>query len=164
MMRKELAALDSDEVKELSMTISLPASLHDHLETLPVVRNIKEKINEGSLVFEQIQSTVSEWMGDFRPGTRFAHEPALSALAVALERRPGPDTEQFLEQLASLRIMEIPIAPRIASECLRNRKSLFSSMTSASRRFSSKVVKIPCREVTLPRISTTTENQTMRVA
>ena len=50
-----------------------------------------------------------------------ANETGLAALAVALETCPHEYAEQYLHDLAKLRLAEVGTAIRVARECLRER-------------------------------------------
>ena len=61
-------------------------------------------------------------MRDFKRGTQFPHEPALAAIAVAIESRQTKFADDFLLDLARLnKIAEMDLAPRVAAICLQER-------------------------------------------
>lgn len=147
MIHNDLTKLDSQEIHELSISISSPETLHDRLERTEAVKNVRDRINQCSLVFEEIHETVSEWLSNMKRGVRFSHESALSALAVVLETQPGRDAEKFLEDLSGLKIMEIPMASRVAQVSLQRRQNLINDVTYASKKFDAVTVADDPREV-----------------
>jgi hypothetical protein len=164
MIQRDLQNLDSTGIHQLSISISSPVSLHDRLDKLEAVEKVRERIREGSLGFDEIRIAISEWLRQLVRGTRLPSESAVSALAVAVEKIPGPDAEQFLKELAGLRILEMPIASRIAAVSLQQWKELFDGTTFASRvvaRFP--MPQGPIEEIPL-RISIEHTDDEMRVA
>jgi len=72
---------------------------------------------------------VRERLIDLKPKTYFPHESAFCGLAVALETLPMPVAEDFLSELAALKIAEMPISSRVAALCLERRGELLISNT-----------------------------------
>jgi hypothetical protein len=63
-------------------------------------------------------------MKDFRIGQHFEHEIAIAAMAVALEKRSTAFAEEFLVDLAKLRLAEMPLCIRVARECVKHRMAM----------------------------------------
>jgi hypothetical protein len=77
----------------------------------------------------EIEEFVRERLVDLKPKIYFPHEASFCALAVALETLPMPVAEEFLSELAALRIAEMPLSSRVATLCFRSRHELLISNT-----------------------------------
>jgi hypothetical protein len=77
----------------------------------------------------EIEEFVRGRLVDLKPKIYFPHEPAFCALAVALETLSIPAAEDFLSELAALRIAEMPISSRVAALNLRHRREILISNT-----------------------------------
>jgi hypothetical protein len=88
------------------------------------VRDIRAALQQGAITEETIHEFVSSLMKAFQVGRRFEHETALAALAVALERRSTDFAEEFLLDLARLKLAEMPICIRVARECIREARKI----------------------------------------
>jgi hypothetical protein len=71
---------------------------------------------------QSIRDFVADLMKDFRRGERFPHEIALAAIAVLLEVVSIPFSEEYLIDLARLKLAEISRAARMARESLKHRQ------------------------------------------
>jgi hypothetical protein len=117
-----LDALSSEEF-EVKVGPFVPApSLRRRLMETSEVRAVSKALLNQTLVDENINTHVNRLIQEFKPGKRFDHDLALSALAVALETRTTKFSEDFLDMLSKLHIMEMPISPRVATECQAHRK------------------------------------------
>jgi hypothetical protein len=103
---------------------SNPAGMRRRLARMPEIAAVRRALDEGALTEESIGRFVSGIMADFRRGEHFAHEDALSALCIALETRPTDFAEEFLRDLASLKVAELSLAIRVARECRRHRAAI----------------------------------------
>jgi N-glycosylase/DNA lyase len=75
-----------------------------------------ETVNEAA-----IRRFVSSLLVSFRLGDRFQHEMALAALAVAFEEVRSSTANDYLEELARLRLVELTIASQLARQALSQR-------------------------------------------
>jgi hypothetical protein len=64
----------------------------------------------------------------------FPDDVVLAAIAVAVEPLPTPEVERFLEDLARVRLKEIPFAPRVARLALAERDTWVTPFTARTRR------------------------------
>ena len=124
MCRKLFEALTSDAFVLSAGLISTPEALRRFLLRSEMVNDIRESLRRGSITEDSIREFVSSLMKGFHVGSRFEHEMALAALAVALERRPTDFAEEFLLDLAKLKLAEMPLCVRVARECLKNRMAM----------------------------------------
>lgn len=124
MCRTLYERLTSDEFASSTGFISTPEALRRFLLRSQEVRDIRESLRQGSITEEAIREFVSSLMKGFRVGSRFEHETVLAALAVALERRATDFAEEFLTDLAKLKLAEMPLSIRIARDCLRHRATI----------------------------------------
>jgi hypothetical protein len=119
-----LEQLTSDEFFFSAAGLSTPSALRRFLGRRPEVAAIGEALLQGAITEDSLRRFVSRLTVDFRRGERFVHELALAALAVAVEKRPTDFAEEFLHDLARLRIAEVSMAMRVARECLERRVSV----------------------------------------
>jgi hypothetical protein len=127
MCRRLLDQLATDDFALSVGLVSTPAALRHAMSSSKEVRDIREGMWQGVVTEETICEFVSSLMVDFRAGQRFEHELALAALAVVLERRPTDFAEEFLFDLAKLRLAEMPFCIRVARECLKHRVTMTRS-------------------------------------
>jgi hypothetical protein len=132
MNQMSLIVLDSAEIAQVVFTVATPKAVcsilrtHSHVEAAR--RHLFENADEAR---RDIEEFVRERLVDLKPKTYFPHEPAFCALAVALETLPMPAAEDFLSELAALRIAEMPLSSRVATLCLKRRWDLVTANTSA---------------------------------
>jgi hypothetical protein len=127
-----LIALDSEKIAQVVFTVATPKALCSILRTHRDVEAARRQLFENADDARRgIEEFVRERLVDLKPKTYFPYEPAFCALAVALETLPMPAAEDFLSELAALRIAEMPISPRVAALCLKRRRELLASNTLA---------------------------------
>jgi hypothetical protein len=124
MCRKLLDDLISDSFVLSVGFLSTPGALRRFLSRTREVRDIRESLRQGAITEETIREFVSSLLVGFHAGQRFEHELALGALAVVLERRPTNFAEEFLLDLATLKLTEMPLCIRVARECLQHRVTI----------------------------------------
>ena len=100
-----------------------PAALRRRLQRLSLVRDVHLAVRVGIVRCEHVRAFVTEATRDFRAGELLPNEAALAALAVALETCPQDFAEQYLLDLAKLKLAEVATAARVSRECLRARYS-----------------------------------------
>jgi hypothetical protein len=119
-----LERLKSEEFALSAGFLSTAGSLRRFLQRTEEVTAIRESLSQGAITDGTLRSFVSDLMGDFRRGERFAHELALAALGAVLEMRPTEFADEFLHDLSALRLSEMSLCIRVARECLKHRVSL----------------------------------------
>lgn len=122
--------LDKLRSEEFALSVgflSTAAPLRRFLVKRSEVAAIRQALAQGAITDDVLRRFVSGLMSDLRPGERFAHELTLAALAVALESRATDFAEEFLHDLASLRVAEMGLCIRVARECLKRRTSLINN-------------------------------------
>jgi len=127
MCHKLLSHLTTDSFVLAAGFLSTPAAIHRHLALSAEVHEIRKGLRQGAITEETIREFVSSLMSLFHVGQRFEHEMALAALAVALERRPTDFAEEFLFDLAKLKLAEMPLCIRVARECLQQRMTMMQN-------------------------------------
>ena len=100
---------------------SNPAAVRRRLARMPEVAAIREALKQGAITEETIRRFVSHLTSDFVRGEHFAHEDALAAICVALEAQPTDFADEFLHDLARLKLAELSLAIRVARECVDRR-------------------------------------------
>ena len=121
MGEKLLGQLISDLFVVSVGTVLTPQTLRRFLLRSEEVRGIREALRQGAITEETLRGFIASLLADFRVGRRFEHELALAALAVVVERRPTDFAEEFLLDLAKLKLAEMPLCIRVARGCLKHR-------------------------------------------
>lgn len=129
MCRKVLDELISDSFVLSLGFLSTPTTLRRQLLRSKEVREVREALQQGAITEKTIREFVSSLLASFRVGARFEHELALATLAVVLERRPSDFAEEFLLDLAKLKLAEMPLCIRVARECLKHRPTVTRNKT-----------------------------------
>ncbi len=124
-----LERLNSESFVLSAACISTPEGLRHFLLRSPEVRDLRKALYQGTIAEETIRKFVSSLMRDFRAGYHFEHEFALAGLAVVLERRPTDFAEEFLLDLAKLKLAEMPLCIRVARESVRRRATMAQNRT-----------------------------------
>jgi len=122
-----LEQLKSEGFASEAAFLSTATALRSYLARTNEVVSLRKALERGAITDEALRQFVALLMRDLRPDERFPHELALSALAVALETRSTGLAEEFLNDLARLRLAEMSICIRVARECVHNRVSLATS-------------------------------------
>jgi hypothetical protein len=124
MCQKLLERLTSDDFILSTACVATSEALRHFLTRSEEVRDIRKAIEQGAITEEFIRVFVARLMEAFHAGERFEHEMAITALAVALERRPTDFAEEFLMDLAKLKLAEMPLCIRVARECVKQRATV----------------------------------------
>jgi hypothetical protein len=114
----------TDRLKETGELIATPEALREWLSRQPEVLETIDDIRAGALTEIEVSDCVDKLTNYFQRGTNFPWDIALASLCVAIERVPGIFYEGFLKDLAAVRVLEMPISPRVAAECLKQRSSM----------------------------------------
>ena len=124
MCRTLLDQLTSDSFVLSAGIIATPEALRHFLLRSKEVRQVRDALRQGAITEETIREFVSSLMKDFRVEKRFEHELSLAALAVVLERWATNFAEEFLLDLAKLKLAEMPLGIRVARECIKQRLTM----------------------------------------
>jgi hypothetical protein len=124
-----LKTLDSEEIALIVHTISTPVALYNILHSRKDITAVRQCLLDSTDARQAIEEFVRERLFDLKPKIYFLHEPAFCGLAVALESLPLPAAEEFLAELAALKIAEMPISPHVAALCLERRRKILTSDT-----------------------------------
>jgi hypothetical protein len=104
--------------------LSTAGSVRRFLARSRVVADIRKALRDGTLTERDLRHFVTFLMHDLRAGERFEHEMAVAAIAVALERRATAFAEEYLGELARVKVAEMCLCSRVARECLKHRDSV----------------------------------------
>jgi hypothetical protein len=119
-----LEALRSDEFHDGVGLVSMPSAVRRALLQSRVVRRLAAAIRYGWVDEKAIAAFVGEATGALQMGWRLPDDLALAALAVVLEFRQTPFAEEFLHDLARLKLVEMATSIAVAKECLINRYAM----------------------------------------
>lgn len=119
-----LRRLTSDDFVASLACVATPGGLRRALSRREEVLLVRRAIAQGEVTESSIRRFVSDLLCDFKRDERFPHEVALAAIAVAVEKRVTDFVEEFMLDLARLKLAELPLAIRVARECLKFRASL----------------------------------------
>ncbi len=121
MSNELLARLTTDEfADDIGFTLP-PAPFRRVLQRSPDVRRLSAALRYRQLTIQDVRQFVGGLLKAYRQDEVFRYDLALAALAVAMEHWRNPFAEEYLIDLARIRRPELPIAPRIARECLQAR-------------------------------------------
>jgi hypothetical protein len=119
-----LERLLSDEFQATLGGLSTPSAIRRLLARTPEVHELQQALQEEAITEDAIESFVAALLKDLRPGSRFAHDLVLAAIAVALENRQTAFADRYLQDLANLRLAEMSSSIRVADEVIQHRKAL----------------------------------------
>lgn len=141
-----LDGLRSESLETASSSISTAEGLRDFLSRRLEVLELRRTLATGGIVIDDVRNFVQHLLQDFRPNEKFAGDYILAAIAVALESFPGAFADEYLSDLASLHIREMPLAPRVARLAVQQRETSVSEAT-----WREKILSIPdVRELRQP--------------
>lgn len=147
--------LDSGDIAQVVLTVATPNALYGILRTHKDAEAVRRYLYDNADDARQaIEEYVRERLIDLKPKTHFSHEPAFCALAVALETLPMPAAENFLSELAALKIAEMPMSSRVAAICLKRRRELLISNTLSEFKDRSMSTAEVSSQVSLQRVPT----------
>lgn len=122
------------EVFELEVGFLPPTrALRRRLQRIRRVKSITKAIRLGVISETDVRSFTEDVALNFQAGVVLHGEVALAALAVALETCPQDFAEEYLCDLARLKVSELGLAIRVAQECLTAR---LAQPKNAIRQFS----------------------------
>lgn len=124
-----LDRLNSEFLDRAAFGISTADGLRRFLAHQADVIEVRRGMSSGAITEDDVHRFVRELLSDFRTGRTFSGDLALSALAVALETFPASFAEHFLTDLSGVRAAELPLAPRISTLALRERRNLLPALT-----------------------------------
>jgi len=124
MLPDVLDRLLSDDLLANACAFSTAPPLRQFFARRAEVREVGEALRRGSVGEEAVRDFLARLLGDLTAGVLFRHDLTVAALAVALEELRTPFADEFLRELADLRLAEVPLAPRVAQEVLAHRQTL----------------------------------------
>jgi hypothetical protein len=119
-----LERLLSEDLQANACAFSTAPALRLFFGQRPEVREVQEGLQRGTITESAVREFVATLVKGVRPGTLFANDLTLSALAIAFSDLQAPFADAFLRELAELKVAEMPLGPRIAREVLAQRTSL----------------------------------------
>jgi hypothetical protein len=87
------------------------------------VQEVSEGLRLGTITPDAVRDFVAARMKDLRPRALFPHDVTLAALAVAMTQWNVPFADEYLREMATLKLAEMPLSPRVAEEVLTERSS-----------------------------------------
>ena len=129
-MNALLERLDDDALALAIAPLNTVESIQAVLRRAPQVLEVRRAVQDGTLAPTTLREWVESCMQRFTRGERFHHETALCALAVAFETCATPFAQEFLEELATVNVREMPLSPGIAARSAHSRRRLLSRTPS----------------------------------
>lgn len=147
-------------------SISTAEGLRAFLSCRPEVIELRRAFEAEAIDSDDFHSFVNELLGHFRRGARFHAEGVIAALAVAIETLPARFAQEFLQDLARVKIAELPLAPRVARLSLRERDKRVSQLTVRDLTIANLVPEIwgPPRELHPERVSSGVDYRRFHIA
>ena len=93
-------------------------ALRSALSMSSEIAQLRQRLNQGAISPREVEELVSELMTQFKIGEKFVYDISLAAIAVGIERDQSATCRRLLQDLASLRCAEMPMAIRVARKCL----------------------------------------------
>jgi hypothetical protein len=124
MSAPELERLKTDEFHFSIGFHHSPSAVRRKLLVSPDIRRLAGALRFGAVTENMISDFVSSIMSEFCRGHRLMNDLALAALAIVLELRPTDFAEEYLHDLARLKLPEMSTSINVARECLKNRCSV----------------------------------------
>ena len=119
-----LEKLTSEEFISPIAYIGTPTALYRVLRRSPDVLALEQALLTGELSLDNIKDFASSLANEIKKGESFKYDITLAAIGVVLEQNPSDFAEEYLSDLAKLKLLEIPMSIRVARECLKNRVNL----------------------------------------
>lgn len=105
---------NSSSLYELCGFIVNRYALREALDRSSEVRDLREAFQTGAVTAQEIRNFVSNILFNLKYGEIFEGDLFLAAVSVALEQFPHNFAEEFVHELASLSLVELPISIDIA--------------------------------------------------
>lgn len=128
--------LVADDFLAQALAIASAEGLRSFMRGREEVNQFRRALDSGELSEDEVRRFVSDLLAGFCRNIRFAEEPALAAIAVALEDLPSSFAQEYLRDLSELRASELPLAPRVAVLANATRSELVSGITERIEVFS----------------------------
>lgn len=127
---KHLSSLLSPEILSMGICITTAEGLYEYLRHEPKVASVRNRLAIQAIDLADLNFFISDITRKIEIGKRSAWDVTFAAIAVALERKPGPFADRYLNDLANLEITELPLSSRIARQVLKHRESLACNVSS----------------------------------
>lgn len=143
-----------------ALCISTAEGLRTFLGSRPEVLEVRRAFKAEAIHADDIRSFVDDMFVDFARGSRFHGEVVIAAIAVAVETLPVRFAQSFLEDLARVRISELPLAPRVARLSIQERDKRLSQLTVRDMTLSEPVPETggPIHELRPERVSSSIDD------
>ena len=119
-----LDRLKGDALAGVFGIVPPPAVLRQALQRIPDVLRVSWAVRRGQVTEQMVRDFAAAMTADYQPGKLLPGDLALATLAVALEPCGHHFAEEYLCDLARLKLAEMPHAIRVAQECLKARYTL----------------------------------------
>jgi hypothetical protein len=138
----ELDDLRSVAFQDTASSISTAEGLRVFLSSRPEVISLRRAIVTEAIGADELREFIRTVLLGFTPNRKFADDVSIAAVAVALETHPAAFAQEFLDVLARIVAAEVPLAPRVARLCLRERRNRLSGLTTRTSTISSPVPRM----------------------
>lgn len=119
----DLNAICSEEFEAKVAFASMPAVLRKLILQSNELNRLRVDLKLNLLTETRLRNFVEEVVARYEKGKRLPHEIALAVIAVLVETRSTEFAEEFLIDLARLKLSEMQNAIGVTKECLKRRKT-----------------------------------------
>lgn len=109
--------------------ISTPEAFRARLSERPEVISLRRALQAEAVTLDQVWEFVRGLLGNFRRGVQLPEDIVIAAVSVAVETYPVRAVQEFMEDLARVRVSEMPLAPRVARLGLAERNKRVTPFT-----------------------------------
>lgn len=127
-LKNHCSALESVRL----MVASSPSVYRRILIDSGVPGKLRAEMISGTVREPEVREFVETLMSDFREGSQFVHERFIAALAIACETIYSKFSDEFPNDLANLKLAEMPMAIRVARYSLELRRVKMSEIRAGS--------------------------------
>ena len=121
MLHPLLSRFASDEFIAAYAFISTPSALYRALDKSVDVGKLRAALDADEVSEKSLKDYATELLAHLRKGEPFPFDVAIAAFAIALAPRKTAFANEFIDDLAALRLAEMSMSPRVARECGKHR-------------------------------------------
>ena len=144
-----LKQLESDDLLADLMTVSTPSGWRAALQLSPQVHLLSDALNAGAIDEETVMEYVKNRLATaFVAGELFSYDIPFAAIAIAFESRSSFLADEYLNDLAALKLCEFSMSSQVARDCLRIRtqnqsKEICLAESSRIQKLGTSVLRLP---------------------
>lgn len=109
--------------------ISTAEGFRNHLSRRQEVLALRRALEAGAISFDDVQVFIQGLLAGFVRGGRSHAEVVIAAVVVAIEPLTLPGIDEFLVDLARVKVAEMPMSPRVARLSRRERSARLAQLT-----------------------------------